>query len=167
MENGNAQPIVIRSSSRALYGKYILKILLLVILSVLSAFCGEGTVAVVMILMCFYLYLAARILWHYLRIKNTKYFIYSSKVEMQSYVFKFLGVSNNVANLSQVRQIQVFSNTYFDIWFFSCGKILLTVSGDIADFEFENIHHPGLVKQQIEKMCFGASSASTEMPGTE
>jgi len=161
MKNGNSQPIIIGSSPRALYGKYTLKILLLVTVSILAiVFRSEWIFSFLPIFIFFYIYFAARILWDYLRIKNTTYFIYSNKVEMQSYVFLFLGVDNNVVNLSQVRQIKVFSNTYLDIWFFSCGNVVLTVSGDIADFEFKNIYHPGLVKQQVERMCFGVSSAN-------
>jgi len=98
-------------------------------------------------------------LWlDYLRIKHTEYRIYPNKIETTSYVFPFLGVYNNVANLSELRTIQASTNSIFDVRFFKCGYVTLIVSGDRTKFVVHNVYQPGRVRRQIEEIVFGKGS---------
>ena len=159
-------PIIIRSSTRSLYAKYIwnaIGLSILLILGIVFA-CSEGEgkkifgwmMLAVLVLM---LPIALIRLWFsYRRIKNTEYRIFPNKIEVSSYLFRFLGAYNNVVNLSQLRQIQGSVNTMLDLWFFKCGKVTLTVSGDVADFEVTNVYRPSVVRKQIEEIAFGKES---------
>lgn len=101
---------------------------------------------------CFRLWIAHR------RIKNTEYRVYANKIEMTSFAFRFLGARNNTANLAQLRQIQAHRNGLLDLWFFGCGRITLTVSGDVSDFTLTDIFEPEQAKRTIEEIAFGADS---------
>jgi hypothetical protein len=92
------------------------------------------------------------------RISNTEYRIYSNKIEASSYLFRFMGAHNNVVSLAHLRQIQACTNSLLDLWFFHCGSVTLTVSGDVPDFRLENIYQPGTVRQQIEAVAFGEAT---------
>ena len=95
----------------------------------------------------------------YIRLKHTSYTITETTIKELSYGwFKKLGVRNNTISIKQVRQIKVFSNTRLDTIFFHCGLIVLTVSGDAADFKVTNITDMGKIKQIIELVAFGSSS---------
>ena len=158
-------PIVINASPRALYAKYvhtgIVLIFGLLISSWLTSLFGSETGergGVVLLWTVYLLFLAgaALRLWlNYLRISNTKYLIYPNKIEASSYTFSFMGVHNNVVNLKQLRQIQASVNTYLDLWFFYCGHVSITVSGDVTDFVLENVYRPGQIRRQIEEVVFG------------
>jgi hypothetical protein len=93
--------------------------------------------------------------FRYLRIKNTTYRLSPRKLECQSYSLKLFGVFNSVVNIAELREIHAYSNSYLDIWFFNCGGVVLTVSGDVPDFRIENVESPLSVKRQIEAICFG------------
>jgi hypothetical protein len=160
-------PITVRSSPKALIGKYFWKAIFLSIVAILLAIFvrkavffmfgwGAWTVAL--------LFIGTRALLDYLRIKNTRYIISPGKIEGYSYIFQWLGVANNAVNLRQLRQVKGYSNGMLDIWFFHCGKIVLTVSGDVSDFRMENIYNPGVFRDIIEEIAFGSSSVG--MPGS-
>lgn len=156
-------PIIIRSSTRALYAKYIWNafgLSILLILGIVFAFAeddGKKIFGWIMLaILALMLPIALIRLWlSYRRIKNTEYRIFPNKIEVSSYLFRFLGAYNNVVNLSQLRQIQGSANTMLDLWFFKCGSVTLTVSGDVADFELTNIYQPSVVRKQIEEVAFG------------
>jgi len=160
-------PIVIQSSPRALLAKYVpwaiivpVVVLALVVLVVADRDWMPLLTIGLVVAVPFSIVQIVKVGLDYRRIKNTKYVIHPGKVSGYSYTFRFLGVSNNVVNLRQVRQIQVYSNSYLDIWFFHCGRIVLTVSGDVADFELTNLYRAGRTKVLLESICFGAGADS-------
>ena len=158
-------PIVINASPRALYAYYVRTgtaflcgLLLCILLT--SKFGSEpGGIAFIVFIWAVYALLlagASFILWiKFLRISNTKYSIYPNKIEASSYTFRFMGVHNNVVNLKQLRQIHASVNSYLDLWFFFCGHVSITVSGDVTDFVLENVYKPGQIRRQIEEIVFG------------
>lgn len=163
-ENKPRFPIVIQSSTRSLYAKYIwvavgLSFLLILGFALVYSKGEEPKIFGFMVLALLVLILLPisllRLWFSYRRIKNTKYRIFPNKIEVSSYVFRFLGVYNNVVNLTQLRQIQARSNSMLDLWFFKCGEVILTVSGDVADFEVINVYRPSSVRKQIEEIAFG------------
>ena len=163
-------PIIVRSSTRALYAKYIWHaigwtfglILVIAMTWLLNALEVPGAGIVVAWVWGFFLLLLVisliRLWFDYRRIKHTEYRIFRNKIETVSYLFRFLGAYNNIVNLAQLRQIQASSNTMFDLWFFKCGKVTLTVSGDASDFEMKNVYRPSLVRKQVEEIAFGKES---------
>lgn len=170
-ENPTKFPIVIKSSVRALYATYIwsalLWLLVLVTAIVLRPLMRDTGLDEeyrwiwVIVSVAFFIYLFR--LWiNYRRIKNTVYKIFPKKIQVSSYSFKFLGVFNNVVNLAQLRQIQASVNSLLDLWFFKCGKVILTVSGDRSDFVIENVHRPASVKRQVEEVAFGKEHGEPE-----
>lgn len=160
-------PIIIRSSTNSLYAKYIWRaigwIIGFILVNTATWFLNTlhephvgkaiGFLWVIFVLLFFFS--LVRLWLDYRRIKNTEYRIFPNKIEMTSYLFRFLGVHNNVVNLAQLRQIQATSNSYLDLWFFKCGSVTLTVSGDVADFEVTNVYLPDQVRRQIEEIAFG------------
>ena len=160
-------PIIIRSSTRALYAKYMWRaigwtfglILVIAATCLLNVLKEPGVGKVIAWLWGIFLVLFSfsliRLWFDYRRIKHTEYRIFRNKIETTSYLFRFLGVYNNVVNLAQLRQIQASVNSYFDLWFFKCGKVTLTVSGDVSDFKVKNVYRPGQVRRQIEEIAFG------------
>ena len=155
-------PLIVKSSLSALWGKHLPRAIIWIIVFFISFIVPQSGMRVIWILLgvAFVYYLGA-FCFDYRKIVNTTYKIYTNKVEESSYAFKFLGVQNNVVNLDQIRQIQGYSNTYFDIWFFKCGGVTLTVSGDIEDFEFKNLRDPVAVKNTLEQICFGEEKTTT------
>ncbi len=163
-------PIIIRSSTRALYAKYIWRaiawtfglILVVTATCLLNALEEPGVGKVIAWLWGVFLVLLSisliRLWFDYRRIKHTVYRIFPKKIETTSYLFLFLGAYNNVVNLAQLRQIQASVNTMFDLWFFKCGRVTLTVSGDVTDFEIKNVYRPSVVRKQVEEIAFGKES---------
>ena len=153
-----------------MYGKYsawvsIFAILLLSNIGIfLFSFSDDGYVLgfayFVLLVFPIGLIVFAKIFFNYLRIKNTVYRLYANKLEVYSYTIKFLGIRNNVVNTTQLRQIQANSNSWLDVFFFGCGYVTLTVSGDVADFRIEDVYLPGKVKRKIEIVCFGEDAVS-------
>ena len=161
-------PVIIHSSPRALIGRFIVDgvawfvvLIALIVFSVKVSQTGYAS-AIVPAWITFVVLLSAitliRLLLAYLRIKNTVYRVYPNKIEVSSYTFRFMGAYNNVANLAQLRQIQAASNGLLDMWFFGCGSVTLTVSGDDWDFVLSDIHDPVAIKQRIEGIAFGSES---------
>lgn len=162
-------PIIIRSSTRALYAKYVWRaiewtfgLILVIAATWYLDTLGEPRVGEIIALAwgIFFVLLSFSLvrLWlEYRRIEHTEYRIFPNKIEVSSYLFQFMGAYNNVVNLAQLRQIQANRNSLLDLWFFGCGKVTLTVSGDISDFELSNIHMPEIVRRQIEEIAFGKS----------
>ena len=158
-------PIIINASPRALYAIYVHTGIVLacglLIASWLTSIFGSETSergGIVFLWTVYFLFTVGALLrlWlKYLRIINTKYLVYPNKIEASSYTFRFMGVHNNVVNLKQLRQIQASVNTYLDLWFFFCGHVSITVSGDITDFVLENVYRPGQIRRQIEEIVFG------------
>ena len=157
-------PVVIHSSPKALLSKYFgpsfIFLILLVITIIIKVDYKPFPVIVMLIMAAVY---GIKIPLAYLRIKHTVYKIYQNKLESNSYLFKFMGVSNNVINLAQLRQIKAFSNSYFDVWFFNCGKVIITVSGDYPDFIMTNVYKPMVIKAYIEKCFFGETASSNQI----
>ena len=163
-------PITIFASPRALLAKYIRRGLTLVLLWVtwtfLSSFLITSGVELTLVSGAFIiptvitLIASVTITIDYLRIRHTRYMIHRNKIETSSYLFSWLGIASNTINLTQLRQIQAFNNSYLDLWFFHCGSVLMTVSGDIADLHLTNIHYPTRVKQLIEHIAFGVTHDS-------
>jgi len=163
-------PIVVRASPRALHAVYVKTgftwALALLVAALLTRFLNHNltreygwiVIALWGILGFLLLRSAVRLILARRRILNTTYHIYPNKIEASSYLFRFLGVYNNVANLSQLRQIHATSNSWLDLWFFKCGSVSLTVSGDVADFRLANVYQPGDVRQQIEDIAFGGTT---------
>lgn len=157
-------PIIIKSSAKALLGKNFTEILIFMLLSISVAIYSTLNSSPTIIYFQIYvsciwmLIFFIRNLFPYIRIKNTEYRIYKNKIQESSYLFKFLGVTNNTVNLSQLRQIKSYSNSYWDIWFFKCGLIKLTVSGDVADFELTNIKDPSQVRDTVGAIVFGKTN---------
>ncbi len=163
-------PIIIHASTRALYSKYLLRaialafglILVIGTSRILKNIDEQGMGEImpwiwrVFVLIC--CLSLARLWLDYRRIKHTEYRIFSNKIEASSYTFRFLGAFNNVISLTKLNQIQAFRNSLLDLWFFGCGGITLTVSGDIPDFVLLDIHIPEIVRQQIEEIAFGKDS---------
>jgi len=167
-------PIIIRSSTRALYAKYIWRAigwtfgLTLVItatwlLNALAELRPDNATTWLWFLFLVLLSSSLGRIWlDYRRIKHTEYRIFPNKIEATSYLFRFLGAYNNVVNLAQLRQIQAHRNSLLDLWFFGCGKITLTVSGDVADFVLTNIHRPEVTRHQIEEVVFGRDNVQCD-----
>jgi len=70
-----------------------------------------------------------------------------------------MGAENNTVNLTQLRQIQCYRNSMLDVWFFACGWISITVSGDASDFKLSDIYQPEKVRRQIEEIVFGKNTS--------
>ena len=45
-----------------------------------------------------------------------------------------------------------------DVFFFNCGSVTLTVSGDIADFRIKDVEAPLEIQRTIERVCLGELS---------
>lgn len=168
-------PIIIRSSPRALLARYIWKglgwLVGLIAAGVLSYFAAMiphelGRHIAHWIIWGGFAILISRTVYQfirdYLRISHTVYRVFPDKIELTSYIFKFMGVFNNTVRLSQLRQIQAFSNSRLDVWFFKCGRIVLTVSGDDSDFAILNVHRPARIRRTIEAAAFGSASKATD-----
>jgi hypothetical protein len=165
-------PITIRSSPRALLGKYFpafVIVALLVVAAIVSAIAGRSVLAITLVALLGVIVAVVGVVMYldYLRIKNTYYTVHKNRIEETSYLFKFLGIRNNIVNLSQLRQIRGYSNGYLDIWFFHCGKIELTVSGDQGDFVLRDIYMAGSVKRQLEEIVFQTPSSGEAQSGME
>jgi len=168
--SGSQFPIIIRSSLRALYATYIWRAVAWLFgftcLLCATLLVNEREVPAAKVLLGglwlvfgVLLFVAIIQLWlKYRRLKNTVYRIYPNKIEASSYLFRFLGAYNNVVNLSQLRQIQASANSLLDLWFFHCGKIAITVSGDATDFVLLNVYRPEDVRKQIEEIAFGKAN---------
>ena len=164
----SAFPIIIKASPRALYATYIhdaiIFLFIFFVLMVTTLIIGSIHESQVIIVFLWAVSIIAMVfkgasLWlKYLRLSNTKYLIYPNKIEASSYTFQFMGVHNNVANLKQLRQIHAAVNSYLDLWFFHCGHVSLTVSGDVEDFVLEDVYKPGQIRRQIEEIVFGKDS---------
>ena len=166
-------PITITASPRALFAKYIRRGLALCLIwmawiwfSARLVASGAGSTFVAgtfIVLVAVSLLASVDVTLAYLRIRHTRYTIYRNKIEASSYLFRWLGTNNTTINLTQLRQIQSFTNSYLDLWFFHCGTVVMTVSGDISDVELTNLHQPNRVKQLIEQIAFeGSSDASVQ-----
>lgn len=157
-------PVIIASSPLALCARTIKwGLLLLVVLAFAVIASAKGMGGGSFLFRIFSVGLAVllvKVWFGYLRIKNTQYRIYQNKIEAASYLFRFMGVYNNTVNLAQLRQVQSSTNSFLDLWFFKCGSVSITVSGDVADFRIKDVHYPSAVRKVIEEIVFGAASVT-------
>jgi len=158
-EEPRKYPIIIKPSPKALHANYVKAgavVLLLVTMAIplglMSLF--AMVLAIGIALLPILAILAATLYLRYLRIKNTTYRLYPKKLECESYALRFLGVHNSVVNIGELREIHAYSNSYLDIWFFDCGGVVLTVSGDVPDFRIADVYMPRNVQATIERVCF-------------
>ena len=159
-------PLIIRSSPRALLGRFAVPVVLLLLgigvgiyLRVDDTTRGVGNFFLFISAVCG-LVLAVRILLAWLRIRHTQYAVHGRQVQESSYLLKFLGAQNNTVKLNEIKQVRCYSNGWLDVWFFDCGKIKMVASGDRVDFVLENIHSPMEVKDQLELRIFGEVAAN-------
>ena len=161
MQNLNATtpnstyPIIIKPSLKALYGKFFKSFGFAVVLILALLFTPSSVKVFIGLYLLIHIpVMFISILTSYLRIKNTVYTIDSGLIRETSYTLKWLGVKTHSANLTQLRQISAFSNSKLDVFFFKCGFVRLTVSGDISDFTIADILKPQITKSMIESICF-------------
>ncbi len=166
MAASSQEPLIIRSSARALLGQFCLPVFFLLLVAGL-AFYIRSTVPdfsdwLLLIVVVVALGFATRALLILLRIKNTEYAIYPNQVQETSYTFKFMGAKNTTVKLNEIKQMNCFSNGLLDVWFFNCGRIQMVTSGDQVDFILENIHRPMEVKDQLEQRIFGQIASNED-----
>jgi hypothetical protein len=165
---GRKFPLIVRSSPRALVSLLIWRViglaLALVVIALIATYgFAEQTstpkTSFLIITLCLWGLAfgveAARAYLRFRRIANTVYRIFPNRIEASSFTFAFMGVQNRTAGLGQLRTIEAHSNSLLDVWFFNCGCVSLTVSGDESDFWLDNIHNPSEVRELISGVAFG------------
>ncbi|MBI5704437.1 MAG: tetratricopeptide repeat protein [Chloroflexota bacterium] len=158
-QKGIDEPLaVFKSSPRSLLARYIIIAPMVVLIFLASFFLP----LLLLISIPSLLIVFGKLTWDYLLVTNTTYYLYKTHLKSVSYAIRLFGVRSNTVNLSYLKQIQSFSNSLFDVWFFKCGKVIITVAGDYSDFVLENIEHPEIVRNTIERIMFGASSTNSD-----
>ena len=154
-------PLVIRSSPRALLGRFVIPAALLIISSLVGFYLlmqehtSSGGKFVLVIAALATLVVAFRAFIAWLRIRHTQYAVHPNQVQESSYLLKVLGARNNTVKLNEIKQVRCYSNGWLDVWFFNCGKIQMVTSGDQVDFIMENVYDPMMLKDQLELRLFG------------
>jgi hypothetical protein len=151
---------VFKSSPRSLFARYIIVAPVMIILFLVSLFLPILLLITIPLLLIVF----GKLIWDYQVAINTKYYLYKTHLKSESYAFRIFGVHSNTVNMSYLKQIQSFSNSLLDMWFFKCGKVIITVAGDYTDFAIENIEHPEIVRSTIERIMFGVSSTDKPYP---
>lgn len=153
-------PLIIRSSPRALLGRFAPALALIGVVAILGFYFKwryESGVGAFLLSIAGLALLAvgfrAALAW--LRIRHTQYAVHPNQVQESSYLLKFLGARNNTVKLNEIKQLRCYSNGWLDVWFFNCGKIQMVTSGDQVDFIMQNVHDPMALKDQLEFRIFG------------
>ena len=160
-------PLIIRSSPRALLGRFAIPTTLLLVTFLVGLYLlmrehtASGGRFVLVIAAVAALVVAIRVLLAWLRIRHTEYAVHPSQVQESSYLLKFLGATNNTVKLNEIKQVRCYSNGWLDVWFFNCGKIQMVTSGDQVDFIMENVFDPMKLKDQLELRLFGEIAENT------
>jgi len=157
-------PVIINSSPRAVFAnitglvvRWIALMIFTIISTVLLPWPWLGKVLCLGIIIFAPIDLI-RILIKIKRLKQTEFRIYRNKIEASSYLFRFMGTSNNIISLNQIRQIRSNTNSLLDLWFFDCGSVTITVAGDLTDMKLTNLYQPGNTRVIIESIAFGEDS---------
>jgi len=159
-KNINEPLVVFKSSPRSLLARYIIIAPVVILIFLASFFLPILLLISVPLLLIVF----GKLTWDYLLAINTTYYLYKTHLKSESYAIRLFGVRSNTVNLSYLKQIQSFSNSLLDVWFFKCGKVIITVAGDYSDFVLENIEHPEIVRNTIERIMFGASGEKSYPP---
>lgn len=159
-KNINEPLVIFKSSPRSLLARYIIIAPVVILVFLASFFLPILLLISVPLLLIVF----GKLTWDYLLAINTSYYLYKTHLKSESYAIRLFGVRSNTVNLSYLKQIQSFSNSLLDVWFFKCGKVVITVAGDYSDFVLENIEHPEIVRNSIEQIMFGAPGEKSYPP---
>lgn len=155
--NPKQEKLSLKASTRSVYADLVNIGVVITIVNCVLIFTVGFSPFLLFITIMFVVILGWKAMWKYLRSKNTTYTITPDRIHMESYAFKFLGCEDYTINGKEIKQISVYSSSYWDLWFFNCGRVVITVSGDNQDFALTNVHYPGNLKNQIERICLGVN----------